>query len=104
VQVSAFFPMRSWITWAPIPNLPWFTWGYWLFILTTPVQFIGRLGILQGGCYSSKGEESQHGLSHCLGTTTAYVYSAIVLFFPNLLPVSNKNVYFDSIKFIINNV
>lgn len=29
------------ITWAPIPQLPFFTWGWWLFIITTPVQFIG---------------------------------------------------------------
>jgi Cu+-exporting ATPase len=29
------------LTWAPIPALPWFTWGVWLFILVTPVQFIG---------------------------------------------------------------
>ena len=25
------------VTWAPIPALPWFTWGMWLFILVTPV-------------------------------------------------------------------
>src|SRR5512136_3158914 len=22
------------VTWAPIPQLPFFTWGYWLFLLT----------------------------------------------------------------------
>ena len=27
--------------WVPIPALPWFTWGMWLFLLVTPVQFIG---------------------------------------------------------------
>src|SRR5574341_229188 len=25
------------VTWAPIPALPWFTWGMWLFLLVTPV-------------------------------------------------------------------
>jgi hypothetical protein len=29
------------VTWAPIPALPSFTWGVWLFILVTPVQFVG---------------------------------------------------------------
>jgi len=29
------------LTWAPIPGLPWFTWGVWMMILVTPVQFIG---------------------------------------------------------------
>src|SRR3990170_753649 len=29
------------VTWVPIPALPFFTWGVWLFILVTPVQFIG---------------------------------------------------------------
>src|SRR3972149_2828220 len=37
------------VTWAPIPQLPWFTWGVWLFILVTPVQFIGGGGGGQGG-------------------------------------------------------
>ncbi|WP_199332450.1 hypothetical protein [Fischerella sp. FACHB-380] len=22
------------VTWVPIPALPWFTWGVWLFLLT----------------------------------------------------------------------
>jgi Cu+-exporting ATPase len=29
------------VTFAPISALPWFTWGVWLFLLVTPVQFIG---------------------------------------------------------------
>ncbi len=33
------------MSWAPIPQLPWFTWGIWLFILVTPVQFIGGWGL-----------------------------------------------------------
>src|SRR4030067_385202 len=36
------------VTWAPIPALPWFTWGMWLLILVTPVQFIGGWGFYKG--------------------------------------------------------
>jgi protein-S-isoprenylcysteine O-methyltransferase Ste14 len=36
------------LTWAPIPALPWFTWGVWLFLLVTRVQFIGGWGFYKG--------------------------------------------------------
>ncbi len=29
------------VSWVPIPSMPFFTWGVWLFIITTPIQFIG---------------------------------------------------------------
>ena len=31
----------SLLSWAPLPQLPWLTWGVWLFLLATPVQVIG---------------------------------------------------------------
>jgi Cu+-exporting ATPase len=51
LRVVALFTLAagvSLISWAPIPQLPWFTWGYWLFILTTPVQIIGGWSFYKG--------------------------------------------------------
>ena len=31
----------SLVSWAPVSFLPWMSWGKWLFVLATPVQFIG---------------------------------------------------------------
>ena len=36
-----------------------------------------------------------------LGTSTAYIYSAFVIFFPGVLPVEEKNVYFEVSAIII---
>ena len=36
-----------------------------------------------------------------LGTSTAYLYSAFVVFFPDVLPGEEKNVYFDVSAIII---
>ena len=34
----------SLLSWAPVAQLPWLTWGMWLFLLATPVQIIGGWG------------------------------------------------------------
>src|SRR4030067_3550715 len=97
LRVVALFALAagvSIVTWAPIPNLPWFTWGYWLFILTTPVQIFGGWSFYKGAFTAIKARRANMDFLIALGTTTAYVYSLIVLFFPGLLPVSDRNVYF----------
>ena len=104
LRVIALFALAagvSIITWAPIPNLPWFTWGYWLFILTTPVQIFGGWSFYKGAWTAIKGRRANMDFLIALGTTTAYVYSLIVLFFPGLLPVDDKNVYFEVSAIII---
>jgi Cu+-exporting ATPase len=104
LRVVALFALAagvSIITWAPIPNLPWFTWGYWLFILTTPIQVIGGWNFYKGAWTAIKGRRANMDFLIALGTTTAYVYSLIVLFFPGLLPVDDKNVYFEVSAVII---
>ncbi|MDP2920155.1 MAG: YHS domain-containing protein, partial [Dehalococcoidia bacterium] len=85
LRVVALFALAagvSIVTWAPIPNLPWFTWGYWLFILTTPVQIWGGWSFYKGAWTAIKGRRANMDFLIALGTSTAYVYSLIILFFP----------------------
>lgn len=91
------------VTWAPIPALPWFTWGVWLFLLTTPVQFIGGWSFYVGAWNAIRTRSINMDFLIALGTTVAYVYSVVVVFFPNILPVrvSEREVYFEVSAIII---
>ncbi len=104
LRVVASFALAagvSIITWAPIPRLPWFTWGYWLFILTTPVQIIGGWSFYKGALTAIRARRANMDFLIALGTSTAYIYSLLVLFFPALLAVDEKNVYFEVSAVII---
>ncbi len=89
------------ITWAPIPSLPWFTWGYWLFILTTPIQFIGGWTFYKGAYNALRNKSLNMDFLIAMGTLTAWVFSSFVLFFPGALPVKEKDVYFEVSAVII---
>ncbi|MCL5062224.1 MAG: heavy metal translocating P-type ATPase, partial [Nitrospirae bacterium] len=89
------------LTWVPIPWLPWFTWGVWLFIITTPIMIFGGKGFFMGAWHAIKNRVANMDLLIALGTSTAYIYSAFVVFFPGVLPVEEKNVYFEVSAIII---
>lgn len=91
------------ITWAPIPALPWFTWGKWLFFIVTPVQFIGGWTFYQGAWSAIRARALNMDFLIALGTSTAYLYSVAVVFFPSVLPVSvdERAVYFEVSAVII---
>ncbi len=91
------------VTWAPIPALPWFTWGMWLFILVTPVQFIGGWGFYVGAWNAIRTRSINMDFLIALGTSVAYFYSVAVLFFPDVLPVKveERDVYFEVSAVII---
>lgn len=91
------------VTWAPIPALPWFTWGRWLFILVTPVQFIGGWSFYKGSWTAIRTRNINMDFLIALGTTTAYTYSVFVVFFPSVLPVpvEERDVYFEVSAVII---
>ena len=89
------------VTWAPIPSMPWFTWGVWLFLLVTPIQFIGGWPFYIGAYRALKSRRANMDLLISIGTLTAYVYSVVVIFAPSLVPVDEKNVYFEVSAIII---
>ncbi|MGB4557746.1 MAG: heavy metal translocating P-type ATPase, partial [Burkholderiaceae bacterium] len=91
------------MTWVPIDALPWFTWGMWLFLLATPVQFIGGWSFYTGAWNALRQWSINMDLLIALGTSVAYAYSVAVLFFPSVLPVKidEREVYFEVSAVII---
>ena len=91
------------LTWAPINALPWFTWGIWMMILVTPVQFIGGAGFYKGAFDAMRRRAINMDLLVALGTSVAYFYSVIVVFAPDILPVNvgEREVYFEVSAVII---
>jgi Cu+-exporting ATPase len=89
------------LTMVPIPWLPWFTGGVWLFIITTPIMVFGGKGFFIGAYHAIKNRMANMDLLIAIGTSTAYIYSTFVVFFPGLLPVEEKNVYFEVAAVII---
>ena len=91
------------LTWAPIGALPWFTWGVWMMILVTPVQFIGGAGFYKGAYQAIKRRAINMDLLVALGTSVAYLYSVIVVVAPDVLPVAvdERDVYFEVSAVII---
>lgn len=89
------------VTWVPIPALPFFTWGIWLFILVTPIQLIGGWVFYKGAYNALKSRSINMDVLISLGTLTAYFYSVFVTFFPSVLPVKESQVYFEVSAVII---
>lgn len=89
------------LTWVPFSFLPWFNAGVWLFIITTPIMIFGGKGFFIGAYQAIKQRVANMDFLIALGTSTAYLYSAFVVFFPGVLPVEEKNVYFDVSAIII---
>ena len=87
----------SLLSWAPIAQLPWLTWGMWLFLLATPVQVVGGWGFYTGAWAALQRRALNMDVLIALGTSVAYLYSVVVVFAPQLLPVGvdERGVYFE---------
>ena len=91
------------LSWVPVDALPWFTWGIWMMILVTPVQFIGGWGFYKGAWNAIRARNINMDFLIALGTSVAYFYSVAVVFFPNVLPVAvdQRQSYFEVSAVII---
>ncbi|MEX0656378.1 MAG: heavy metal translocating P-type ATPase [Nitrosopumilaceae archaeon] len=88
-------------TWVPFPEIPFLSYGLLLFFIVTPVQFIGGWSFYVGAYHSIKRRTANMDLLISIGTLTAYIYSTIVLFFPDVIPTEEKYVYFEVSAVII---
>lgn len=79
--------------------LPFLSKGLWAFLLATPVQFIAGWRYYRGAWGAAKAGTANMDTLIAVGTTTAYVYSTFVVFFPGLVP--SHDVYFDSAAMIL---
>lgn len=89
------------VTWIPIPQIPFLSWGLLLFFIVTPVQFIGGWTFYVGAFQAIKRKTANMDLLISIGTLVAYFYSTVVLFFPGALPVKERDVYFEVSAVII---
>jgi Cu+-exporting ATPase len=88
-------------TWVPFPEIPFLSYGLLLFFIVTPVQFIGGWSFYVGGYHAIKRRTANMDLLISIGTLTAYLYSTVVLFFPDVIPTQEKYVYFEVSAVII---
>lgn len=89
------------VSWVPFPEIPFLSYGMILFIIVTPVQFIGGWSFYVGAYHAVKHRTANMDLLIAIGTLTAYIYSAVVLFFPEVIPGEEKFVYFEVSAVII---
>ncbi|MGD8432142.1 MAG: HAD-IC family P-type ATPase, partial [Nitrosopumilaceae archaeon] len=89
------------VSWVPFPEIPFLSYGLILFIIVTPVQFIGGWSFYVGAYIAIKHRTANMDLLIAIGTLTAYIYSTIVLFFPEAIPSDDKFVYFEVSAVII---
>jgi Cu+-exporting ATPase len=89
------------VSWVPFPEIPFLSYGLLLFIIVTPVQFIGGWTFYVGGYHAIIRRTANMDLLISISTLTAYIYSTMVLFFPDVIPGEEKFVYFEVSAVII---
>ena len=100
IRAGAFLALAagvSIVNMAPVAQLPWLTWGVWLFLLATPVQVFGGWSFYVGAWSALRRRSLNMDVLIALGTSVAYAYSVVVVFAPQWLPVGidERGVYFE---------
>jgi len=84
-------------TWFPV--LPILPNNLWLFILESPVQFIIAWTFYVGAYKGLRNKTANMDTLIAMGTSTAWIYSTIITFAPNVFP--GAMVFFDTAAMII---
>jgi len=79
--------------------LPLLSKNLWLFLLATPVQFIAGWRYYRGAWGAAKAGTANMDTLIAIGTTTAWGYSTLVTFLPEVAP--SQDVYFDTAALIL---
>ncbi len=100
IRAGAFLALAagvSIVNMAPVAQLPWLTWGVWLFLLATPVQVFGGWSFYVGAWSALRRRSLNMDVLIALGTSVAYAYSVVVVFAPRWLPagIDERGVYFE---------
>ncbi len=72
-----------------------------LFILVSPVQFYIGWQFYKGFWNTLKHKTFDMNMLVAIGTSSAYLYSVLVTFFPDVINITAKNVYYDTAGVII---
>ena len=86
---------------SPYHFFPGFTWGVLAFHYHDTDYDHSEVKGFCGAWHAIRKRVANMDLLIALGTGVAYVYSAFVVFFPGVLPVEEKNVYFEVSAIII---
>ncbi len=105
-RLSLFIGLAAGVTiieWVPFDFMPWFNGAVWMFILTTPIIFIGGKSFYVGAYKAIKHRRANMDLLISIGTLTAYIYSAVIVVdqFIDVFPGQINEVYFDTAAVII---
>ncbi len=79
--------------------LPFLPNNLWLFLFATPVQFVAGWRYYKGTFDAVKNRAANMDTLIATGTTSAWLYSTMVTFFPGFFP--DSEVYFDTAAMII---
>ncbi len=95
--LSALALFFTWF-WEFLP-LPFLSKNLWLFLFATPVQFIVGFRFYKGTLDALKVKTANMDTLIAIGTSTAWIYSTVVTFFPGIFPTTE--VYFETAALII---
>jgi len=79
-------------TWIRVPSI-------WLFLLATPVQFVVGWTFYEGTYKGLKNRKANMDTLIAMGTSTAWIYSTIITFFPAIFP--DGKVHYDMAALVI---